>query len=162
MREEWRVVPQFADLEVSNLGFLRRPSTGVKLSVSADGKGGLKVGLRRDGRVHSRSVARIVAFAFLEPPPDDTYVVAYKDENPMNVRAENLLWVPRWFAQEWASQAQRTTPMRDQAIRMESTGKIYNNALECAKEIRGIERYIMLCALDSKKTYMGSAFTYVL
>jgi hypothetical protein len=44
----------------------------------------------RTARLH-----RLVAEAFLEPPPDSTWEVCHNDGDPLNNRAENLRWDSR-------------------------------------------------------------------
>jgi NUMOD4 motif. len=159
----WRPIPDIEGFEVSDQGDVRNSATDHLMSRSTDGHGGLKVVIRKNKKLITRGLGKLVAQAFLGDPPDSSYVIAYKDNNPLNVVAENLLWVPRWHAQEWAFQERRSLPMRDQPIRMESTGKVYANSLECARDIRGIEKYIVLAAQNpDSSVYMGSHFRWVL
>jgi len=160
---EWLPLTEFPELEVSNEGRIRRIKDQRLMAVSPDGHGSLKIGIRKDGRVCSRSVSRLVAITFISEPPNATHVVAYKDDNPMNIVVHNLMWVPRWHAQEWAVQSKRTLPMREGRIRIEETGEIYENSLVCARAIHGIEKYIVLAARDPDNAiYMSQHYRWVL
>jgi len=164
--ELWREVPDFPDYEISDQGLVRSKIYDRFLTPSPNGKGVIKVVLRRDGVVYTRSVARLVALAFklpkgqVEPPPNN--VVFHLDGNYDNVSADNLTWKPRWFAQKWAAQAKRTEPLRPWRIKMDSTGEIFENSLVCAKATYGIEEYIIICAgSPGDRIYNGSTYRWV-
>ena len=68
-------------------------------------RGLLFVGLYYHGVKHNRSVALLVANAFLEPhsnPQFDTPV--HLDGDRTNCDVNNLMWRPRWFAVKWHRQ----------------------------------------------------------
>lgn len=159
--EEWRPLIDFPDYEISNRGLVRSIIRDRFLTPSPNGKGIIKVVLRRDDVVYTRSVARLVATTFVgDPQPGE--VVFHLDGDYDNVEASNLLWKPRWFAQKWAMQAKRMSPKRPGRIVMDSTGTVYANALECAKATYGIEEYIIICAGDpGNRIYNGSTYRWV-
>jgi len=69
---EWRDVVGFPGYKVSNAGDVKGPLK--VLNQRADRKGYLSVSMRRDGVLHKRTVARLVAEAFLGPRPDGQQV----------------------------------------------------------------------------------------
>lgn len=61
--------------------------------------GHLKVNLiGKEGGYTSRSVARLVAEIFLDPPKENFDTVIHLDGDLSNCVAFNLMWRPRWFA----------------------------------------------------------------
>lgn len=158
--EEWRDLTDFPDYEISDQGLIRNKSRDRFLTPSPNGKGIIKVVLRKDDVIYTRSVARLVAMTFVAEPQTGE-VVFHLDGDYDNVTAENLLWKPRWFAQKWAMQAKRVIPKRPGRIVMDSTGVEYANALECAKATYGIEEYIIICAGDpGNRIYNGSTYRW--
>jgi hypothetical protein len=158
---DWEELHDFQDYEINDQGQIRNKKTGKILSASSNGKGVLKVVLTQNGRIYTRSVARLVARQFIGEP-EEGFTVVHKDEDYSNLAASNLEWKPRWFAQKRAMQSKRNIPLRRGRILRESTGKIYENSLECAKDIDGIEDYIIICAADpDNRLYMGSTYRWV-
>ena len=159
--EEWLPIEDFPGYEVSSLGRVRNVHTERLLGVHDNGRGVLQVVLRRDNRNHARAVHRLVANAFLDLPPDG-YVPIFLDEDRKNLAASNLEWRPRWQAQKRTRQSQRTEPTDPRPIRMDRTGVVYSNALECAKAIDGLEEQILLAAqYGYGSKYKGSTFSFV-
>lgn len=98
---EWRVAPGYPAYEVSNTGFIRRvkrlslrqPARNVLLKPRALKRGHCYVNLYDgNGKVKSVYVHRLVAIAFLGPPPTPKHQVAHWDGNAMNNALENLRW----------------------------------------------------------------------
>jgi hypothetical protein len=157
----WEQITEFPDYEVSYMGQIRNARTLKVLTASNNGQGVMKVVLTLNGRTYTRSVARIVAKTFNQEPKKGETII-YRDGDFTNLGAENLEWKPRWFAQMKAAQDKRTKPLRTGPIRRDSTGEIFDNSLECAKAIGGIERYIVLCAGDPiNSQYMDSSYSWV-
>lgn len=96
---EWRVVPGFPDYEVSSLGEVRRITANkwapagyvVRCSLTHDGYRKLTLS-QRDGTRRMLRAARVVAIAFLGPPPSSRHVVAHRDGAKTNDCIENLRW----------------------------------------------------------------------
>jgi hypothetical protein len=156
----WQRISEFPAYEISRDGDVANIKTGRILNTSISRSGLIKVNLRKDGITYTRTVAKLVALAFLDIPPPK-YVIIYNDFNPLNVSAENIQWKPRWFAQERLAQSKRTQPMRRSMIMKDSTGEIFKDSLECANAIGGIEKYIVLCAGHPEKRYLNSTYSWV-
>ncbi|MGE0652015.1 MAG: NUMOD4 motif-containing HNH endonuclease [Alphaproteobacteria bacterium] len=108
--ERWKVVEGFPDYEISDLGRLRtwrrksrvwrsprsaRRDEPIVTPGSATAGGYRAFILRRPGETkpHRRLAHRLVAFAFLGPPPSAAHTdVAHSDGNPSNNRVSNLRW----------------------------------------------------------------------
>ncbi|WP_439630651.1 HNH endonuclease [Gemmata sp.] len=98
-REEWRAIPGYEGLyEVSDHGRVRRSSKSrmapagyvQKLRLSWDGYP--QVGLSKHQRFWHVKVHRLVALAFLGPPPFPKAHVAHFDGDKTNNRLPNLRW----------------------------------------------------------------------
>lgn len=95
----WRPIPDFPNYEISSEGDVRNVLTGRPMSVNSNQWGVLKLNLRHEGRTITRSLGRLVAEVFLDPPKIEGWnVVVHEDGDLQNCRAGNLFWARRWFA----------------------------------------------------------------
>lgn len=106
--EIWKEIDGFPDYEVSNLGRIKskariQTSPGLKfigkrkreiILRSFFTSNRFKVSLYSDGCIKSAFVHKLVAKAFVDNSQNYKYVV-FKDDNPRNIKAENLLWVQK-------------------------------------------------------------------
>jgi len=95
--EEWRKITDFPDYSVSNIGRVRRDTaaqgTGGGNVLRQNYAGKYKcVGLCRNGKGTTKAIHRLVALAFLGPPPDPSMQVAHRNGNSADNRIENLRW----------------------------------------------------------------------
>ncbi len=106
-QEKWRTVPGLEGYEVSSLGRVKRTARSKGAVVGAIlqpymTKGGLYVNIRgipnflrpRARTVGGKgiSVARLIALAFLGDPDHPDAIACFRDGNPSNIRAANLVW----------------------------------------------------------------------
>lgn len=97
MTEEWRVVAQAPNYEVSSLGRVRRVGrakaarVGRILKGTPDKDGYLQVFLSTKQQVSTRKIHHLVLLAFVGPRPAK-HEAAHDDGNPANNRADNLSW----------------------------------------------------------------------
>lgn len=97
--EIWKVVPGYEDYDVSSIGRVRRrecvgrwPANHV-LRPGEAYSGHLYVILTGpDRRCRKEFVHRLVAKAFIGPPPFERAMVLHHDDCPKNNRPENLYW----------------------------------------------------------------------
>ena len=85
--ERWRICEGFPDYFVSDMGRVWSTINGRVISISS----GRCVSLSKDKRMHNRTVATLVANAFL-PPKEDGQVLRYKNKDRSDHRAVNLYW----------------------------------------------------------------------
>lgn len=94
--EIWEEIPEFPDYQISSFGRVFHTSTGKYMTPSPMMSGHLKVSFTRE-RI-TRSVALLVAEAFIEPPDARSNCVVIKNGDLSNVAAYNLCWRPRYFS----------------------------------------------------------------
>lgn len=95
----WRMIAEFQDYEVSENGDVRRRRSGrgtlagrVLCPYIEKKRGYQQVALCRDGRAFTVRVHRLVAIAFLGPPPFAGAEVAHGDGIGSNCHLSNLRW----------------------------------------------------------------------
>lgn len=133
--EEWRVVQHFPNYSVSSAGRVRSDikfkngNTGRILTPKANQRGIAQVGLWHNEVQYKRSVALLVAHAFIHTArPLKFNTPINLDGDRFNNRVENLMWRPRWFASEYFQQfrsrrAGITTPIVEV-----KTEEVYENS----------------------------------
>lgn len=110
-KEIWSPIPEFPNYSVSNLGRILNERLDRLMALSQSNYGHAKVALlHEDTRQRfTRSVALLVADAFIEPPDELSDSVILLDGDLEHVAAVNLAWRPRWFAWKYARQLRRPT-----------------------------------------------------
>lgn len=104
MKEEWLELDGFPDYVISSLGNVFNIKTKAPRSFSRNQQGLVKVTLSRNGQLHTRSLAVLVAQTFV---PDHNSVFdtpIHLDGDRWNNCASNLAWRPRWFAIKYHQQ----------------------------------------------------------
>lgn len=100
---EWRVCPRFPDYEVSECGDIRRTTAtdnrpvGYRLSGFINPGGYLTYAITPRGATHNSSVTayRLVAEAFLGPPPSPKHEVAHNNGSRVSSNYRHLRWATR-------------------------------------------------------------------
>lgn len=102
MEEEWRIVKDFPKYEVSNFGHVRKIGKTTPLSPKKAKGDAWFVKLSRDGIPYSKTLKTLVSEAFVPKPEGhdpnvfDTPVLCALTTD--DVRADKIVWRPRWFA----------------------------------------------------------------
>ncbi|MGP4024383.1 NUMOD4 domain-containing protein [Actinomadura sp. 3N407] len=100
--EQWRPCPGYEGVyEVSDAGRVRRAAPGrctwpgriLRPSIGTSGYP--KVGLYAAGKVRSHHVHRLVAAAFLSPPPSPEHEVHHRNADTRDASLANLVWLTR-------------------------------------------------------------------
>lgn len=107
--ELWEPIPEFPGYSISSFGRVFHNNTGKYMTPSPIQSGHLKVSFTRD-RI-TRSVALLVAEAFIEPPDKLSDCVVVKNGDLSDVAAYNLCWRPRHFAWRYRRQFDRQAPL---------------------------------------------------
>lgn len=133
MEEQWAVISEFPNYEVSNFGEIYNIRTRQIMRTSLTIFGHVKITLKgRDGERYTRSVAQLVADAFVERPNMLCDKPIILDGNFRNVRADNLAWRPRWYAWKYTRQLKKPQPAHYQNLVVvdKRTGMGYRSILE--------------------------------
>ncbi len=111
--EVWQTIPEFSNYQISNLGRVYNIKQGHIMSTSLTNHGHVKITLKSDwsSERFTRSVAQMVAEAFVEPPSLFCDTVIILDGNFSNVSASNLVWRPRWYTWKFTRQLKVHQPI---------------------------------------------------
>lgn len=153
-REDWKDIPEFPLYAVSDQGRIMNVMYDRIKVLSRNRAGILHVIMMRDDQTTARrSVAHLVAEAFLDPPQrDDFTTIIHLDGDRMNCGADNLMWRPRWFAiryhKQFSTDSRRgfREPIEDVA-----TGETFDNSWQAALKYGLIDYDIMISTLN--RTY---------
>lgn len=111
VEEVWADIPEFPKYQVSSLGRIFNTQRNILMSVSVTNHGHPKITLAdEDGERHTRSVALLVADAFVPGRDEPFDQVILLDGNLNNVQASNMAWRPRWFAWKYTRQLRCEQP----------------------------------------------------
>lgn len=115
--DEWRSILSFPSYSVSDSGFIMNEDTGRMMKQTSNQRGIVNVGLRKDGIQYKRSVAILVAEAFIITARSLTFDTPINlDGDRFNNKAANLVWRPRWFAIKYLQQFNRNPMSFNRAI----------------------------------------------
>lgn len=104
MRERWYELDEFPDYAVSDLGSVHNIKTGMPRKTSINQQGIVKITLYQGRELITRSVAVMVAEAFVEGKSEFFNTPIHLDGDRENCTADNLMWRPRWFAVQYHRQ----------------------------------------------------------
>jgi hypothetical protein len=155
---EWVSIPGFPKYSVDPLGQVRKESTGRLVRSHMNQTGSVYVSLMRENwELCSRSLARIVAHVFLEPPTENFDTPINLDGDRWNCAADNLMWRPRWFAIQYHQQfeipfrGRMYGPLRDLKSQEVSQGSL---AVACRYGL--LERDVVLSIMN--RTYVWPTY----
>jgi hypothetical protein len=112
VESQWRTISEFPTYSIDQFGQIYNTKTERLMSLSHTIYGHKKITLTAyDGTRHTRSVALLVAVAFVEPPNALCDNVMVLDGNLSNVAASNLVWRPRWFVWKYSRQLKIEQPI---------------------------------------------------
>ena len=90
MQEEFRKIAGYDNYSVSNLGRVRNDITQKIMKLTLRSRY-FSIVLRKDGKIKSFSIHRLVACAFIDNPENKSYV-DHIDNNKLNNHVDNLRW----------------------------------------------------------------------
>lgn len=163
MQEEWLPVEDFPDYSVSNYGYVQNARTGRMMSLSPVQYGMLTVAMMYDGKQFRRSVAGLVARAFLPAPPrEDFNTPIHLDGDRKNCRVDNLELRPRWFAINYHLE-RKHQPFQNwtRDIRLDQTGEVFDSLTAAATKYGLLENDIHHSLVNRTAVFpQGFTFTF--
>jgi hypothetical protein len=125
--EEWIPLRDYPGYSASHLGRIRNDTRERVLAIVKTQSRHTYVGLMQNGEQVKRSVANLVASAFVSNPrPHQFTTPIHRDGDVANSEADNLLWRPRWFAIKFTQQFRKDldapSPVRDR-----ETGEVFED-----------------------------------
>lgn len=162
VQERWEVIPDFPRYHVSNHGRILDEQRGL-LTTSPNNHGHLRVWLHHwDGFRYMKTVAPLVARAFVRVPDRLCDRVIVLDGNFLHVQSWNLAWRPLGFAWEYTHQLKRQHPLHyhNLAVRNVDTGDEYASIIEAGTcEGRLFKDIWRSCNTGDRIYPYGNAFT---
>jgi hypothetical protein len=131
VKELWAELEDFPDYTVSSLGEIANMKSGMPRKTSINQQGIVKISLYRGRELITRSVAVLVATAFVEGQDPLFNTPIHLDGDRENCRADNLMWRPRWFAVQYHRQF-LDRAFHEAAVHFEdvATGREYHSVKE--------------------------------
>jgi NUMOD4 motif len=151
--EEWIEIWNFPGYSVSSHGRFRNDRFGRIMTLSPNQSGIMTVGMMRDGVQCRRSAKRIAAFAFCEQMGEDADVPVLLDGDENNLRADNIVWRPKWFASTYAWQWRMPRPWFKVGPIGDRQGNEWGSVEECARSIGALCIHILLSAHNGSWVY---------
>lgn len=104
--ETAKEIDGFPEYAVDEAGMVYTIASGLRRKPSLTQEGSMKITLYREGRAFTKSLALVVANAWLyndyDPEIFDTPI--HLDNDLTNNHVDNLAWRPRWFAVKYQRQ----------------------------------------------------------
>jgi hypothetical protein len=151
--QEWREIVGFSGYSVSDAGVVRNDDTGRDMRTYANSRGIETVGLMRRGVQHKRSVALLVADAFILTARSLQFNTPINlDGDRFNNRATNLAWRPLWFARKYHQQFAVGPQGFGRPIQNIQTEEIFETTWHAAIVKGLIERELVMAILN--RTYV--------
>lgn len=131
MDEDWVLLGEFPTYIISTHGRVMNESTRRIIEPSYTSQGALKVTLTKGGQKYTRSLKVLVATAFVDGESEKFDTPIQLDGNQDNVRADNLMWRPRWFAWKYTRQFTDCDKYRDDNLYLHlRSGVFYKSMYE--------------------------------
>lgn len=132
--ESWEVIKDYSRYVINPEGVVKARDTGREMKTRQNKQSFVMITLMDDdGKKHTRSVALMVAQAYLPKPPNPSYnSVIHLDNDRGNCNANNLMWRPRWYAMLYRRMFKEHPS--NTSVLIEETGEIFGTLREaCVK-----------------------------
>ena len=160
MIEQWKIINEFPQYSVSNLGRVKNNRTNHIMVGGFDRDGYRQVIISYHKHQYNRRICRLVAIAFI-PNPNGYDVVHHINHNKTDNRVENLVWADRREHQSMHNMERLPKPV-DQ-INPE-TGEIvasYPSVKEAVRQTGFGQTNISECCNGKRTTHKGFKWRYV-
>lgn len=99
MTEHWEEIEEFPGFAISDFGRVEDLDNERFVPIRRNKQGFVMVTVNDGNRQYTRSVALLVARAFLEAPRNESYnSIIHLNGDRDDCRSLNLMWRPRWYA----------------------------------------------------------------
>ena len=184
-KEEWKDVVDYEGLyQVSNLGRVKRlpyyqimPGNNTRVDfperILKQGKivhkdrpnyKRMSVSLSKNGKLHNKAVARLVAIHFV-PNPDNKPEVHHLNDDPTDNRAINLQWVTRkeQFTKEWSEHQSKSSIGREahNKLKVKVDGTLFDSYNSAALSIGCNKDAIAAAKYRHQTTVKGHTIEFV-
>ena len=156
MNEVWRIIPEFPNYSVSDLGRVRNDEMGYIMTQLRNQHGVVHVGLTRNLVQYRRSVALIVASAFVPKLNEHFDTPIHLDGDRFNSEVENLMWRPKWFAARYHQQFKNGERGFKVPVLDTKTGERFKTSWEAALKYGLIDREILVATTN--RTYVWPTY----
>lgn len=142
---DWTLVRGFPLYSVNTLGQVRRDDFDRLVTPQANQTNSVYVPLMRDHKLHQRSLALIVARAFLPPPVPPFNTPINLDGDRWNCHVDNLMWRPLWFARKYHRQFREPyeSPINT-PLKARDDKEVFGGSFEAACRYGLLERDVVL------------------
>lgn len=134
--EEWVQIEGFPRYRISTEGRIYNEAAEKLMKTSVNNFGDPKISLLTEtGPRQTRSVAMLVARAFVEQPNILCNRIIHLNGDRTDCRADNIAWRPRWFAWKYTRQLKTDQPAyyRNLSVANVSMERVYKNIVEAGK-----------------------------
>lgn len=151
--QEWREIVGFSGYSVSDAGVIQNDNTGRIMRTYRNTRGIETVGLMHRGVQHKRSVAVLVADAFILTARSLRFNTPINlDGDRSNNRVTNLAWRPYHFARKYHQQFRIGPQGFARPVQNEQTGEVFETSWDAAIRLGLLERELVMAILN--RTYV--------
>lgn len=164
MKEVWKDIEGYEGLyQISNLGRVKRVTTGRILKGGKDKDGYLMVKLYKNNIRSNKKIHRLVAEAFI-PNPENKPQVNHADENKTNNSLDNLEWMTAKENINHGTHNERVSktmsiPIIATNLKTGESQEFYG-ASECARQLGLYQQHISAVLKGILKQTKGYTFKY--
>lgn len=164
MEEIWKDIEGYEDVyQVSNLGRVKRVTTGRVLKGISSGCGYVQVDLSKHGTTSKKLIHRLVAQAFILNT-ENKLEVNHIDEDKTNNRVDNLEWATRQENNNHGTHNEKVSKSKSIpiiAINIKSgESKEFYGASECARQLGLNPSHVSEVITGKRKQTKGFTFKY--
>lgn len=129
MSERWVTIKEFPQYEVSTSGRVRHVGTQAIRKFGVNNRGIVFVSFRVDGRLHVRSVAKLVVETFTSKRKYNESFNSHihLDRDKTNCNLYNLMPRPRWFVYKYYEQFNEPNFRSRVNLYKEDTNEVFDN-----------------------------------
>ena len=155
-----QALKDFPGYWISSDGSVKNERRSYPLSRLVNNTGAVYVSLYQDGKAYNRSLARLVAEAFLPEPESEAFDTPINlNGNRMDCRLENLMWRPYWFARAYFKQFHNNQRGYNCPVELLDTGERFNTSWEAAVKYGLLDRDILVKTMNHEQVW-PAMFTF--